>query len=118
MPQATDIPSLWGQPQVVVPEGKAITATLVADVAGALRTMELAHGEATGFDGDQGGGIILQQFFSLERRGTSAQYEFGKRPGVPPVTITMTLTAQRITTQGRLLLKIDSMSVEAIELPA
>lgn len=116
-----------------ITKSKGTRGVLLADVAGAAKTLEFPYGEQKGMspgtqvgEGDgsdtqavdvsEENGGYTQQIFSVERRASKNRYSDGQRPAVPPCTITLVLAAPRLSAQETILLTVESMSIEAIEL--
>jgi hypothetical protein len=93
-------------------------ANLMVDAAGTLKTFEYSYEEARALTVEQEDGAIVKHFFSIERRGADWQYQNGQRPPIPPVALTLTLTGQRVSGADEVYLKVDAVSIEAIERPA
>lgn len=94
---------------------KGARATVQVDILGLTHTLVFPYDQARGAAADDAN--IDVQLFSLERRGAKDMYADGQRPPLPPCVITLVITAQRLTPQDTVLVRIDSLDIEAIELP-
>ena len=94
---------------------KGTRATVQVDILGDTHTLVYPYDQERG--AASGEGDIDVQLFSLERRGAKDMYPDGQRPPLPPCVITMVVTAQRLTPQDSVIVRIDSLDIDAIELP-